>query len=728
MKKKLLVGALVASSMIACAVAETTIAISNQKNTQENFYNPYLEKAKAIVSKMTLDEKIGQMIVPTTTIFIPNRADAKYDEKLSDKEIIRKFGLDKIKKYHIGAVLVGGNDVPFDANDPSLKMWQRIARLAKSQYSGPKGTELILGTDEVHGNQHVLGAPLFPHNIGLGATHNPNLVKEAGRMTAAGTLESGFNWVFAPQVSVPQDYRWGRNYETFSTNPDIVKAMSYSYIDGMQDIQNGYINGTLATVKHFIADGGTYRGIDEGNAKIKDFDKLWEVHGAGYRGAIEADVATLMPSYSSLNGIPMHYGGDKGLLKQFTTTGIDGYKFKGFVVSDYAAVTKSQEKFNLLNKDKQISYVDSIAKVVNAGVDMIMFGTDSNGSASYYPADFLGEQAKDMPAKYYDTPNKTPWPKTMDGGNYTNAIDVLRAIKFTVEQGKIPMSRIDDAVTRIIAVKLALKADMQPIDNSKIKATALKATEESLVLLKNDNNTLPVKSDKIENVVLMGDYDDIGKQCGGWTILWQGFTGNQWWMPGSAAKKHSGAVSYIEGLKHNLPSAKNFITDLSRSNVELDKQNTIAVVVLSEDPYAEFNGDVDNNNPLYVSGHTNPQNKFLGFKLTKQQAKEIKELKAKGIPVITVIQSGRPMVITQGGDRAPLQNSDAMIAAWLPGTSGGQAVANVITGSYKLKSFKTKINGKEYYSNTLSFAWPKNMDEVRNHNYTLFQEDYGLTN
>ena len=150
---------------------------------------------------MTLDQKIGHMIVPTRTIFTHNPEDAKYLSTLSDDELIRKFDLDKIKKYHIGSVLVSGNDVPFDANDSSLAMWQKIAKLAKTQYSGPKGIELLLGTDEVHGNQHVLGSPLFPQNIGLGARHDLELVKEAARITAAGTLDSGFNWVIA------HDYR-----------------------------------------------------------------------------------------------------------------------------------------------------------------------------------------------------------------------------------------------------------------------------------------------------------------------------------------------------------------------------------------------------------------------------------------------------------------------------------------------------------------------------------------
>ena len=730
MKIKILVGAIA----VACGVVAVGVYSSKKVedhgvtiNTHKDLYQPYIQQAKGIVSKMTLNEKIGQMIVPTTTIFIPNPADAKYLSGLSDKELIIRFGLNKIKKYHIGSVLVGGNDVPFDAGDPSLEMWQRLARLAKSQYSGPKGTELLLGTDEVHGNQHVLGSPLFPHNIGLGATHNPRLVRKAAKMTAAGTLESGFNWVYAPTVAIAHDYRWGRTYESFSQNPDIVKSMAYNFVQGMQDVNHKHITGTLATVKHFIADGRTLNGIDEGNAEITDFDELWHTDGAGYRGAINANAGSMMPSYSSLNGIPMHFGGDKGLLKQITTTGIDGYKFDGFVVSDYAAITKSQERYNALNKDHKISFIDSMALEINSGVDMIMFGTDSNGTAKSYSKDFLGEQSKTMPDDYYNVKNKVAWPETMDGGNYTNAVDMLRALKFAVTQHKIPMSRIDDAVTRIIAVKLAIKPNMKPIANEEVKKTALEAAEQSLVLLKNKDKTLPVNTSKVKNVVLMGDYNDIGRQNGGWTILWQGFTGNQWWKVGSEAKEHSGATTTVEGLKKNLPKNTNFIINLTDNKYPLNKDDTVAVVVLSEDPYAEFKGDVDNNNPLYLSDHKT-QSKFLGLKFNNKQASEIKKLKAKGIPIITVIQSGRPLVITAGKDKAPLQNSDALIAAWLPGTSGGQAIANTVTGKYQLKSFRTFINGKQYSSNTLPFAWPKDMDEVRNHNYSLFKEGYGLNN
>ena len=730
MKKTIIVTTIALGILATAAVTYTDkyTTKSFEKEVNKNFYKPYYKKAQAIVSKMTIDEKIGQMIVPTTTILISNPEDAKYLATLSDDELIIKFGLDKIKKYHIGSVLVGGNDVPFDANDPSLAMWQKIARLAKSQYSGPEGTKLLLGTDEVHGNQHVLGSPLFPQNIGLGATHDPKLIKEAARMTAAGTLESGFNWVFAPTVAIAHDYRWGRTYESYSQNPSIVEVIAYNFIDGMQNIQNNHITGTLATVKHFIGDGLTVNGLDEGNTEVTNFDELWNVDGAGYRGAIDANVGSLMPSYSSLNGVPMHFGGDKGLLEKISTTGIYDYKFDGFVVSDYAAISKSQAKYNALNKNSKISFIDSMALEINSGVDIIMFGTDSNGFAKRYPKKFLGKQSKDMPSEYYNVKNKVAWPKTMDGGNYTDAVDMLRAIKFAVKQQKIPMSRIDQAVTRIIAVKLAMKPSMKPIDNEVVKAAALKVAEESMVLLKNDNNTLPINTTKIKNVVLMGAYDDIGRQNGGWTILWQGFTGNQWWKPNSEAKKNSGATSYIEGLENNLSEGTNFITNFNDSKQQLSKDDTVAVVILSEDPYAEFNGDVDNGNPLYLSGHKKPQSKFLGLKFNNRQEAEIKKLKAKGIPIITVIQSGRPMVITDGGDKAPLQNSDALIAAWLPGTSGGQAVANTITGKYKLKSFKASIDGKEYYSNTLPFDWPKNMQEVREHTSSLFKEGYGLTN
>ncbi|QLE79740.1 glycoside hydrolase family 3 protein [Francisella sp. Scap27] len=731
MKIKILAGTIA----VVCGVV--AIGVYNTKkqedhgvtlNTHKDLYQPYIKKAKNIVSKMTLDEKIGQMIVPTTTILIPNPQDAKYLNTLSDKELIIKFGLDKIKKYHIGSVLVGGNDVPFDANDPSLKMWQKIARLAKSQYSGPKGTELLLGTDEVHGNQHVLGSPLFPQNIGLGATHNPKLVREAAKMTAAGTLKSGFNWVYAPTVAIAHDYRWGRAYESFSQDPDVVKTMAYNFVQGMQDVQNKHVTGTLATVKHFIADGRTINGLDEGNAEITDFDELWKTDGAGYRGAINANAGSMMPSYSSLNGIPMHFGGDKGLLKKITTTGIDGYKFDGFVVSDYAAISKAQAKYNMLNKQSKISFIDALSMSINNGVDMIMFGIFNTGIPNHYPKEFLGEQPKNISKNYTEIQNKVAWPRTMEGYNYSNAEDVLKAIKFAVTQHKIPMSRVDQAVTRIIAVKLAMKPSMKPIMNEKIKQTALEAAEQSLVLLKNKDKTLPVKISKIKNVVLMGAYDDIGRQNGGWTILWQGFTGNRWWMPGAYDKEHSGATSTLDGLKSDLPKGTRFITNLKENKLRLSRADTIAVIVLSENPYAEYHGDVANNNPLFTDEHKEPQSKFLGLKFSESQATQIKELKAKGIPIITVIQSGRPMVITAGADKAPLQNSDALIAAWLPGTSGGQAIANTITGKYKLKSFHTFINGKQYSSNTLPFAWPKDMHEVRNHNYSLFKEGYGLNN
>ena len=704
---------------------------------EEKFYDLYLAQADKIISDMTLYEKLGQMVVPTTTIIIPDSEKAVYSDKMNDEELVKIFGLDKIKKYHIGSLLVGGNDMPFDANDPGIEMWQKIARISQTQYAGPEGTFLLLGTDAVHGNQHIPGLPLIPHNIGMGATHNLELIKETACLAGKSVLFSGFNWIFAPTVAVAYDYRWGRTYESYSSIPELVKEMSKAYVEGVQNINENRITGSLATIKHFIGDGATKDGLDEGNAVTGDFEEFWKDNGAGYEGGIEANAGSLMPSYSSLNGIPMHFGGDWDVLKKFTTTGINGYSFKGFVVSDYAAISKAQAKYNMLNKEK-ISFPDALAKSINSGVDMIMIGVFNTSIPDKYNDAFLGKQSDNI--KDYDViENPLSWEITKEGYNYSGIEGLLKGMKTAVEYGKISMDRINDAVRRVIAVKLAMNARMpKEVDLEKERKLALAAAEQSLVLLKNDKKTIPLKAEKIKNVILMGDYDNIGLQNGGWTITWQGVDNNKYWEFGSEWKKQSGATSIKDGIEISASGNANLIDGIEGLNIEtidrLEENDTIAIVVLSEVPYAEYKGDIDNDNPLFIDDHTEdcytefPQNRFLGLKFNEQVASKVKMLRKKGIKVITVILSGRPMIITEGGDKAPLNNSDALIAAWLPGTSGGEAVANTIFGSNKLKSVKTKIGDKEYYSNTLPFAWPKNMDEVRNGKYTLFPVGYGLGN
>lgn len=638
------------------------------------------------------------------------------------------LGFDQISSLHIGAVLQAGGPITYSGQSQGVLQWRRLADTAIQYYNGPAGTNLLLGTDAIHGDQHVVGSIIFPHNIGLGATHNPSLVQSVASYTALNILDSHFNWSFMPTVARGLDYRWGRFYECFTSDNDVLKALSYSYVQGLQSIDNTgtYLEGVLGTSKHFMGDGATKDGVDEGYAYARNFRTDWLNNGAGYEGSVQdgANVGSIMASYNSTNGVPMHFGGPFDSINQFCRTGIVGsdgqiYKMDGFVVSDYVGVSRAIYKNNVLN-NQSMSYVEGLAKSVNAGVDLFML------ALAAYENPFIYETV-------------SPY-TTLSPLYYTTVTQFVNYLTEAVTTGLIPMSRIDEAVTRIIRTKLSMQNTLTGQGSSPAEATlAVQAAEQSLVLLKN-NSVIPVNPSNIDNVFLMGICDDIGSQCGGWTVNWQGQKGNGFWAQGSTNKTTSYASSVLDGVKALFSAYGSptyfvgedtiLVSDLSGVTAE----NSIAIIVIGEYPYAEYNGDVDNLNPWYLKGaitgenfYTTPdQAKFLGIEFTTQQVNVITKLQALGVKVATVLLSGRPLVITEGTG-APLPLSDAFIAAWLPGTSGGVAITNAIFGQNS-SDFNQPyvINGTTYYSNTLPFAWPASMREVLKQTPTLFPVGYGL--
>lgn len=699
----------------------------------ENIFTAHQKQAELIVKNMSKEQKIGQMLLPTVDLLANDKSPQALEEGkkawLTEKNLQTLgeiCGLDGIKKYQVGAILQAGGPLAFSGDDQSLANWKKLSEIANLFYDGPEGTMLLLGTDAIHGDQHITGTILFPHNIGLGATHHPELVQSVAHWTMQNIAASGFNWSFMPTVSIAKDYRWGRTYESFSEIPEIVKSLSYHYVLGLQDIIDHRIQGILSTAKHFIGDGDTKNGQDEGEAYAENLAQFWMDSGAGYEGAVNAHAGSLMVSYSSLNGIPMHFGGDSNFLKQFLEKGILGrqghiYQFGGFVVSDYVGVSRAAYKYNELHS-KEITYVEALAKAVNAGIDMLMI---ANG-AYENPFDYAPHSPYEMKSKtYYDT------------------IKIVRdSLLEAIDRGLISPERLDEAVTRIIRTKLSL-ATQQPTalseDRRREEAkVSLQAAEQSLVLLKNQNGTLPVKQENVKYLFLLGDYDDIGVQNGGWTVVWQGQKGNKYWSSGSLEKQLSFATSLLDGVKallgkdtHYYEGEKSFLTaDLSHVN----PANSIALIAISEPPYAEYMGDVDNQNPFYTKGALIKENaympviqsQFLGIKYSDEQLQAIRLLKKQGIKIITVLFSGRPLLINEPQQDSPLAQSDAFIAAFLPGTSGGQALAHALFGKYAFKSHQSEIEGKTYFSNTLPFAWPASMEEIRHHQYTLFPVGYGL--
>jgi len=747
---------------------------SNSSSSSECLFDAYEQRADRIVSQMTRAEKIGQMILPTFKFLTSNRGPNAMQEAQEAWYVENDLyqlglicGFDAISTYHIGGILQDAAPLPYSGEDQSLVQWRKVAAIANLFYNGPAGTNLLLATDSVHGDQHVTGTILFPHNIGLGATHNPHLVGQIGHWTNRNMQSTGFNWSFSPTVAVGYDYRWGRQYECYSANLKVLKSLAFQYIKGIQRIRNDQLSGVLATAKHFIADGDTVKGRDEGYAFSSCLEEVWKKNGSGYEGAVDACVGSIMASYSSLNNIPMHFGGAFNILNKFVNEGIRGchgknYRMDGFVVTDYVGVSRAAYKCLLLSdqcdllgsweggkcfKDclKPIKsshssqnycclcsdertglfnlYVRAVAKAVNAGVDMLMIADNSA---------FLD------PFDYEPRPPYT----TLSPLYYTTKIKrVVNAIDAAVKEGLISEERFNEAVKRIICVKLSMYPTIvQPLSNQEITEEAsasLRAAEQSLVLLKNEDCALPVDSNSVQNVFLIGAYDDIGTQNGGWTVTWQGQKGNKYWLQGSMEKQTSHATSISDGVRNilgNTPSYTEGEEAILSTNLNgVNPNNSIAIIAIAEPPYAEYNGDIDNDNPWYLKGALGGENvynspiqpEFLGIQFTCEQLKAIEHLKSAGVKIITILFSGRPIVITEGKE-APLDHSDAFIAAFLPGTSGGQAIANAIFGRYGFKSVENVIYKKTYHSNTLPYAWPANMKEVKSHQYTLFPIEYGL--
>lgn len=582
-------------------------------------------RVKELVAKMTLEEKVGQM------------TQAEQDA-LAD--------VTDIETLFLGSLLSGGNSDPKAGN--SMEAWTEMyeryqGHALKTRLAIP----LLYGVDAVHGHSNVLGAVIFPHNIGLGCTRNPALVEEMSRIVAKEVRATGINWTFAPCVAVPRDERWGRTYEGFGETPELAVLFGGPSVRGLQGDDLSGPHSVIACAKHFVGDGGTVWGtglpkepnskerwgLDQGDVRLTEAE-LRELHMQGYLPALEAGAATIMPSYNSWNGEKA--SGSKRLLTEILKEELG---FEGFLISDYNALDQLPGDF-----------ADQIAQSINAGMDMVM-----------------------VPTKYREF-----W----------------TTLKKVVEDGRIPMSRIDDAVTRILRVKFAAgmmekgwspKADpalQKAFGSREHREVARECVRQSLVLLKNDKKALPVSKSLARVHVGGKSADDIGNQCGGWTITWQGKSG----------EVTTGGTTILTAIKNTVsPSTKvTFSKDGSGA-----KGADVGIVVIGEPPYAEMQGD------------------RADLSLDTEDIAAVRNMKKAGIPVVVVLLSGRPMIIDD-----VLGSCDAFVAAWLPGTEG-QGVADVLFGDYK-------PTGK------LSMTWPRSMKQipinVGDKSYDpLFAYGYGLT-
>lgn len=566
------------------------------------------EKVEALLSTMTLAEKIGQMTHP-------------------DSAALRGLEED-IKTYYIGAVLSGGNSDTADNSAVSFADQYNLYQTYASQTR--LAIPLLYGIDAVHGHSNVAGAVIFPHNIGLGCTNNEALVEQAARVTAEEMAGTGMNWAYAPCIAVARDERWGRTYESFGETTELVRKLGVAHVKGLQGTDLSKRPNVVACAKHYVGDGGTNQGIDQGDT-VLDEATLRAIHLPGYIDAIAAGVKTIMASYSSWNGIKMHRS--KYLLTDVLKTELG---FKGFVVSDWDGINQLTGPFS-----------NQIATAINAGVDMVMLS-----------------------------------------GNYTSFINNLTEL---VEQGTVPESRINDAVRRILKVKYELglfdnafedRTYLTGIGSSAHRDVARQCVRESLVLLKNSNTRLPLSKTLNKIIVAGKNADDIGNQCGGWTITWQGSSGAV-----------TTGTTILQGIKNMVSSstAVTYSQDGSTGAAGAD----VGIVVIGETPYAEGVGDNDT------------------LALDTADITAVNNIKNAGIPVVVILVSGRPMILD-----TVLDNADAFVAAWLPGTEG-QGVAEVLFGDYNFK-------GK------LSFSWPRDVNQLPLNSGDspydpLFSYGYGLT-
>ena len=592
---------LIVALILAAVGSASTPSSSRPSSTPKlSSFDPQVNQ---LLAQMTLEEKVGQITQP----------DQEHLQDVRD-----------IETYFLGSLLSGGNSDPKKSNQ--VLDWADMYDLYQSHAVKTRlKIPLLYGVDAVHGHNNVIGAVIFPHNIGMGATRNAKLVEEIGRLTAKEVRATGINWTFSPCVAVVRDERWGRSYESYGEDPALVRELGEAAVRGLQGADLTDPLRVLACAKHYAGDGGTTWGtgmpdanqpggrfpLDQGDTRISE-EELRRIHLEGYLGALDAGVVTIMPSYSSWNGVKA--SGSRRLLTEILKEELG---FEGFLISDYNAIDQ-------LPGD----YRSDIKESMNAGMDMVMVSQ-----------------------------------------RYREFFTTLKSL---AESGEVSMSRIDDAVRRILRVKFAKgllekdanvfsdRALLETFGSAAHRAVARQAVRESVVLLKNENRRLPLARELKRIHVAGRNADDLGNQCGGWTINWQGQSG-----PMTVGTTVLGAIH--QTARHSKISFSVDGSDAAGADA--------GIVVVGETPYAEMQGDRQD------------------LSLSKEDLAAIRTVKQAGVPVVVVLILGRPMILGEALDLA-----DAVVVAWLPGTEA-IGVADVLFGEYK-------PTGK------LPVSWPRSNDQI----------------
>ena len=561
------------------------------------------------ITGMTLQEKVGQMVQTDIAAATPQ----------------------EIREYNIGSII---SLIP-EGELGTTQAWRAMADSYQSEaLQSSTGIPLVFAIDAVHGHSYFDGnSVILPHNIGLGATRNPELIKQLAQLTAKELSATGVRWTFSPTIAVARDIRWGRTYESFGEDVELQKMFAAPMIEGYQGKDLALDHTVGATAKHFIADGATDGGVDRGNATLSEVE-LRSVHLPGFIDAIELGVVSVMASFSSVNGEKVH--GSRALLTDLLKTELG---FEGVVVTDWEGIESSGL---------------TLKQGLDAGIDVFMFAKS--------------------------------WKTSMP------------AIIELVESGDVPVSRIDDAVARILKMKLKLGLFAKPFSatacadsmgSGEHRDLARQAVRESLVLLKNDNGILPL--DKHEKVVVVGSHaNNIPFQCGGWTKKWQGAQADIFDNP---ERPVEGATSIIDGIREVIGSENVIDAGVSGFNEEAD----VAIIIVGETPYSESFGD----------------RATAELVLSESHRKLIRTYHDAGKKVITVLISGRPLLVEDQIDQ-----SAAFVAAWLPG-SEGRGIAEVLFGDYG-------FGGK------LGFSWPRDADQIPIHVHDpdynpRYEYGFGLT-
>ncbi|CAA0836029.1 Glycosyl hydrolase family protein [Striga hermonthica] len=621
--RRLVVAALVALWLCTAAVCAEYMKYRDPKQ-------PLKVRIKDLMSRMTLEEKIGQM--------------TQIERKVASADVM--------KSYFIGSVVSGGGSVP--GPKASIEAWvNMVNEFQKGALSTRLGIPMIYGIDAVHGHNNVYNATIFPHNVVeflLNLNRDPDLVKRIGVATALEVRATGISYTFAPCIAVCRDPRWGRCYESFSEDHKIVQSMT-ELIPGLQgDVPSNYPKSypfvgpktkVAGCAKHFVGDGGTIDGINENNTVI-DWNGLLNIHMPAYLDSIRKGVATVMVSYSSWNGVKMHANYDliTGYLKKTL-------KFKGFVISDWQGIDR-------ITSPPHANYSYSVQAGILAGIDMIM-----------------------LPE------------------SFTEFIDELT---LQVKNNIIPMSRINDAVQRILRVKFTMGLFENPIADLSLadklgsqehRDLAREAVRKSLVLLKNGKNAnqplIPL-SKKVPKILVAGTHaDNLGYQCGGWTIEWQGVPGNDLTVGTTILAAVKSAVD---------PSTQVIYSENPDPNFVKNGDFSYAIVVVGEVPYAEMFGDSQN------------------LSITEPGPSTIRNVCGL-VRCVVVVVSGRPVVMEPYLDKI-----DALVAAWLPGTEG-QGLTDALFGDYG-------------FTGKLARTWFKSVDQLPMnvgdpHYDPLFAFGFGLT-